>query len=198
MTQQGILKLRFIPYNARLIDARKEKGWTQQEFSDLTGIRQSTYSAVETLRIMPTTEMMEEIACALNCTTEYLFPNTLLEAMRDGLFKNRVTYLKEQKLVRLIEAEQMHLLESPEDEWIKIADQNLVKCQLMEVIGTLKEREQKVLMMRFGLNGLPSQTLEQVGRIFGLSRERIAQIERKALRILRHPTRARKLKDLLG
>ena len=73
----------------------------------------------------------------------------------------------------------------------------LLKEQLEEVLGTLTEREQKVLTLRFGLEDGRARTLEEVGKEFNVTRERIRQIEAKALRKLRHPSRSRKLKDYL-
>ena len=73
----------------------------------------------------------------------------------------------------------------------------LLKEQLVEVLGTLTEREQKVLRLRFGLDDGRARTLEEVGQEFNVTRERIRQIEAKALRKLRHPSRSRKLKDYL-
>ncbi len=74
----------------------------------------------------------------------------------------------------------------------------LLKAQLNEVLGTLTEREQRVLRLRFGLDDGRSRTLEEVGKTFNVTRERIRQIEAKALRKLRHPSRSRKLKDFLN
>ena len=73
----------------------------------------------------------------------------------------------------------------------------LLKEQLEEVLGTLTEREQKVLTLRFGLEDGRARTLEEVGKEFNVTRERIRQIEAKALRKLRHPSRSKKLKDFL-
>ncbi len=73
----------------------------------------------------------------------------------------------------------------------------LLKEQLVEVLGTLTDREQKVLRLRFGLDDGRARTLEEVGKEFNVTRERIRQIEAKALRKLRHPSRSRKLKDYL-
>lgn len=73
----------------------------------------------------------------------------------------------------------------------------LLKEQLEEVLGTITEREQKVLTLRFGLEDGRARTLEEVGKEFNVTRERIRQIEAKALRKLRHPSRSRKLKDYL-
>lgn len=73
----------------------------------------------------------------------------------------------------------------------------LLSEQLVEVLGTLTEREERVLRLRFGLEDGRSRTLEEVGKEFDVTRERIRQIEAKALRKLRHPSRSRKLKDYL-
>ena len=73
----------------------------------------------------------------------------------------------------------------------------LLKEQLIEVLSTLTEREEKVLRLRFGLDDGRARTLEEVGKEFNVTRERIRQIEAKALRKLRHPSRSKKLKDYL-
>ncbi|MBA30751.1 MAG: RNA polymerase sigma factor RpoD [Dehalococcoidia bacterium] len=77
------------------------------------------------------------------------------------------------------------------------ASHNLLKDHVNNVLGSLNIREQRVLQLRFGLEDGRSRTLEEVGREFGVTRERIRQIEAKALRKLRHPTRSKKLKDFL-
>ena len=73
----------------------------------------------------------------------------------------------------------------------------MLREQMEDVLNTLSPRERDVLIMRFGLEDGKGRTLEEVGREFGVTRERIRQIEAKALRKLRHPTRAKKLKDFL-
>jgi len=77
------------------------------------------------------------------------------------------------------------------------ATRQLLKAQIDEVLSTLTPREQRVLQLRFGLEDGRSRTLEDVGKEFGVTRERIRQIEAKALRKLRHPSRSRKLRDYL-
>ena len=78
-----------------------------------------------------------------------------------------------------------------------VASHTMLKEQLAEVLSTLTPREQKVLRLRFGLEDGRSRTLEEVGKEFNVTRERIRQIEAKALRKLRHPSRSKKLKDFL-
>ena len=99
------------------------------------------------------------------------------------------------------EEEDSHLGDFIQDENVPVpadaAAFTLLKEQLDEVLGTLTEREQKVLRLRFGMNDGRARTLEEVGKEFNVTRERIRQIEAKALRKLRHPSRSRKLKDYL-
>ncbi len=80
---------------------------------------------------------------------------------------------------------------------VEAAAYSMLKEQLMEVLDTLSEREKKVLMLRFGLEDGRPRTLEEVGKEFNVTRERIRQIEAKALRKLRHPSRSKKLRDYL-
>jgi len=79
----------------------------------------------------------------------------------------------------------------------EVASFTLLKEQLMDVLDTLTSREEKVLRLRFGLDDGRTRTLEEVGKVFNVTRERIRQIEAKALRKLRHPSRSKKLKDFL-
>ena len=99
------------------------------------------------------------------------------------------------------EEEDSHLGDFIQDDHVPVpadaATFTLLKEQLSEVLGTLTEREQKVLRLRFGLDDGRARTLEEVGKEFNVTRERIRQIEAKALRKLRHPSRSRKLKDYL-
>ncbi|MBO5372102.1 MAG: RNA polymerase sigma factor RpoD [Lachnospiraceae bacterium] len=99
------------------------------------------------------------------------------------------------------EEEDSHLGDFIQDDNVPVPAEaaafTLLKEQLQEVLGTLTEREQKVLTLRFGLEDGRARTLEEVGKEFNVTRERIRQIEAKALRKLRHPSRSRKLKDYL-
>ena len=99
------------------------------------------------------------------------------------------------------EEEDSHLGDFIQDDNVPVpaeaASFTLLREQLVEVLGTLTEREQKVLRLRFGLDDGRARTLEEVGKEFNVTRERIRQIEAKALRKLRHPSRSRKLNDYL-
>jgi RNA polymerase primary sigma factor len=81
---------------------------------------------------------------------------------------------------------------------VDAASRQLLKEQMSDILSSLSERERKVLEMRFGLKDGQGRTLEEVGQEFGVTRERIRQIEAKALRKLRHPIRSKKLRDYLG
>ncbi len=99
------------------------------------------------------------------------------------------------------EEEDSHLGDFIQDDNVPVpadaAAYTLLKEQLVEVLSTLTDREQKVLRLRFGLDDGRGRTLEEVGKVFNVTRERIRQIEAKALRKLRHPSRSKKLKDFL-
>ena len=99
------------------------------------------------------------------------------------------------------EEEDSHLGDFIQDDNVPVpaeaAASTLLKEQLVEVLGTLTDREQKALRLRFGMDDGRARTLEEVGKEFNVTRERIRQIEAKALRKLRHPSRSRKLKDYL-
>ncbi|MPM69006.1 RNA polymerase sigma factor SigA [bioreactor metagenome] len=99
------------------------------------------------------------------------------------------------------EEEDSHLGDFIEDQEVMApgdaAASTLLREQLEDVLSTLTEREENVLRLRFGLDDGRNRTLEEVGQIFGVTRERIRQIEAKALRKLRHPSRSKRLKDYL-
>ena len=101
----------------------------------------------------------------------------------------------------IVEEEDRHLGDFIQEDNVPLPSEaasfTLLREQLVEVLGTLTEREQKVLRLRFGLDDGRARTLEEVGKEFNVTRERIRQIEAKALRKLRHPSRSRKLKDYL-
>ena len=116
----------------------------------------------------------------------------------------RMCYLNSRSLDVPIGEEQdtvlMDMIPDDDDDFIDpedIAAFQLLREQLIEVVGTLTEREQKVIRLRFGLDDGRQRTLEEVGKEFNVTRERIRQIEAKALRKLRHPSRSRKLKGYL-
>ena len=133
------------------------------------------------------------------------FPEEIAEEMNMSVERVREILKISQEPVSLEtpigEEEDSHLGDFIQDDNVPVpadaAASTLLKEQLVEVLGTLTEREQKVLRLRFGLDDGRARTLEEVGKEFNVTRERIRQIEAKALRKLRHPSRSRKLKDYL-
>lgn len=195
------VKLRLIPYNARLLDARKGNGWTQKDMCGLTGVSTSYLGHIETLRVIPTEYVMDEISAALNLPKDYLFPETLLAAQRDGLFDHRVAELEEQQIIRLAEGRRAGLLPPhvTDDEMIEQAERAILKKKVAEAIrgSRLSPREQKIITLRFGLKDGVCLSQKEVGFVLNITGGRVQQIEEKALRRLRHPRTSRKLKDLL-
>ena len=132
-------------------------------------------------------------------------PEEIAEEMKMPVYRVREILKISQEPVSLEtpigEEEDSHLGDFIQDDNVPVpadaAAFTLLKEQLIEVLGTLTEREQKVLRLRFGLDDGRARTLEEVGKEFNVTRERIRQIEAKALRKLRHPSRSRKLKDYL-
>ena len=132
-------------------------------------------------------------------------PEEIAEEMKMPVDRVREILKISQEPVSLVtpigEEEDSHLGDFIQDDNVPVpadaAAFTLLKEQLIEVLGTLTEREQKVLRLRFGLDDGRARTLEEVGKEFNVTRERIRQIEAKALRKLRHPSRSRKLKDYL-
>lgn len=130
----------------------------------------------------------------------------LAEKMHTSVEKIRDIYKISQEPVSLEtpigEEEDSHLGDFIKDERNvspeEYATNEMLKDEISKVLLTLTEREEKVIRLRFGLEDGKSRTLEEVGQLFGVTRERIRQIEAKALRKLRHPSRSRKLKDYMG
>ena len=132
-------------------------------------------------------------------------PSNAEIAERMGISENRVVEIQKiaQDPVSLEspvgEEDESRISDFVEDESVKSptdnAAQDILKAQLLQVIETLTPREQKVIRLRYGLDDFHPRTLEEVGKEFNVTRERIRQIEAKALRKLRHPNRSKKLQD---
>ncbi len=200
-TSANLVELRLITRNARLLDSRSKNSLTQKELATITGIQRTTLSQIENLRLIPTREIMEEIANALDEEVDFLFPPELLEAIEEGVFDKRKVWLESQHLITFSEAKRLqiaHTLTSG-DENEKIeeeVDATILDGQLKQALNSLKPQERRVLELRFGLGGGVSRTLDDVGLVFGVTAERIRQIEYKSLSKLRHPKISNKLWEL--
>lgn len=195
---ESLVHLRLITHNARLVDVRKELGMLQPVMAQAVGVSQDRLRNIENLRAVPTEEEICRIACVLEKPIDYLFPEELLSAVKAGVFSRRKVELNAPQVISLTEAQRRGMLTyDGETEIIEGLDRKLLAERIHEVVGTLAPREQRVIRLRFGLDGEQPRTLEEVGREFGVTRERIRMMEAEALRRLRHPSRSRKLKDYL-
>ena len=175
--------LRKTVFNATMRDARKAKSLSLGDLAMLVGLTfasgkssrasiGSRLGSYERMHSVPPREMAQEIADALEVSLQDIFPEVLRSMPR----------AKAQE-IRMPVAE-MQLPSGAHGE-------------IMEVLGTIRHRERRVLVERYGLNGEEPKTLEEVGKVFGVSKERIRQIEAKALRYLRHPSRSKALREVL-
>lgn len=174
-------------FNWRLWQARREMGLTQAHLGLLTGMPALRLSNIETLKSRPTAEEQDEIASALDVAVTEMFPPEVLDLYGPAASTVRFA-VPAARLRELRDAG-------------RAADPALLVSGLPEqvddVVGMLSAREQEVIRRRFGLAGGDQQTLEAVGKVLEVDRERVRQIEAKALRHLRHPSRSKKIRDYL-
>jgi len=193
----SLVSLKMLTRNTKLVEARKTKGVTQDQMAKDIGMSPPKLSHIENLRFIPTDIDQEKIATYLRQPGDYLFPLLLMKAIEEGVFERRDAQLAEPEIVSLIEAQQLQLTYDGETALIEGVSQTMLAEKLREVLDTLKPKERLVVEFRFGLKDGRSRTLQEVGDVLNLGRERIRQIEVKALRALRHPSRSRLLKDYL-
>ena len=194
------LKKNRIEYYDRMSEVRNKNNYEQWIKFFLRAIKESSDDAVETINklIRVSRQLLQELG-------REPLPEEIAEEMNMPVDRVREILKISQEPVSLEtpigEEEDSHLGDFIQDDNVPVpadaAAFTLLKEQLVEVLGTLTEREQKVLRLRFGLDDGRARTLEEVGKEFNVTRERIRQIEAKALRKLRHPSRSRKLKDYL-
>jgi DNA-directed RNA polymerase sigma subunit (sigma70/sigma32) len=193
------VRLRLITQNARLVDARKETGMTQPAMARAIGMSPGRLLAIENLKVIPKEEELVKIACHLEKPIDYLFPEELMTAVEARVFSRRKVELSAPEVMSLIEAQDLRLLtEGGLDEIDQKVDHEILAEKMALVLRTLKPKEQIVLRLRYGLNGGEPRTLREVGGELHLAGSRIGQIEGRALRRLRHPSRSRKLMDFVG
>lgn len=183
-----LVSLRLLTYNLRFVHSRKEKGLTQSQLALVTGLSVHKISQIALLKQVPTEEQAQELADALGVDPEWLFPPELVT-------------LKDVRREALLTGDQVRKLQ-----WIRplsLPDPDLslrgheLEEALQGVLATMRPQERRVIQLRFGLDNGRSRTLEEVGKEFGVTRERIRQIEAKAMRILRRRSWSKKLQDYL-
>ena len=176
--------------NERLLAAMEGMGYKSvAEFSRSQGLNGVKVNEIISGKIPPLDregnpkELTKEILEILNLTIEKAFTEKQLKGFKKHTFEVKI---EEEKLLQII---------SPaKNQEIKVIEQE-VKSKLSEILSTLTPREEKILRMRFGIGMNTDHTLEEVGRKFFVTRERIREIEGKALRKLKHPTVAIKLME---
>ena len=193
----SLVNLRLLTSNTRLVAVRKAKGLIQAEAAQGIGMAVSRYEAIERLQRLPREEDMAKIAGYFRQPVSNLFPDALLAAMEAGVFDRRYIELTAPEIISLTEAQHLRLTYDGEGRMIDEISRKELRERIDEVLETLEPREREVLRLRFGLDDGVAKTLEDVGPYFNVTKERIRQIEAKALRLLRHPRRSRRLKDYL-
>lgn len=202
----NLVSLRLITHNLRLVEARKQHGYKQRELAKELGWSTSRLSSIENLHRLPTEDERKELAAALVVDVDYLFPEILIQAIENGVFDNRYKELEEVEIYSLSQAQQLGLdFYDGEDQMFEDISHKILREQIYELLDRLSEYgglrfqqlAKEVIIRRFGLEDGHSMTLEEVGTRTGLTRERIRQIENKALRIMRHPKHSRMLKEYL-
>ena len=176
--------------NERLLAAMEGMGYKSvAEFSRSQGLNGVKVNEIISGKIPPLDregnpkELTKEILEILNLTIEKAFTEKQLKGFKKHTFEVKI---EEEKLLQII---------SPaKNQEIKVIEQE-VKSKLSEILSTLTPREEKILRMRFGIGMNTDHTLEEVGRKFFVTRDRIRQIEARALRKLKHPSRSKQLME---
>lgn len=187
-------------YNYTMRSLRLQKGLTQKQLGAKTGVNGWTIGRIESFAVYPTKEQANKIARELGMSADILFPEWLKEYNRE--LAPSILTDAHISLEALPSSREIAALPAPFEtgDFPALDDAVIVEelsQAVKEVLGTLNESERRVIQLRFGLEDGRSRTLEKVGQEFGVSRARIGQIEAKALRKLRHPSRSRKLRDFL-
>lgn len=193
------LGIKQIPYNHLMRKARLSKGLTQAKLAEIIKVPINIINHIEGLQRSGTDEQLEDIAAFLGESKDKLFPEWLMELVKKDERKPRTRDIVVDIDVNMLEANRVPLLGSTSS--VFEIDSGLIKKDryesIKEVLMTLSSRERGVLVYRFGFNGMKEHTLKEVGDKFKVTKERIRQIEHKALMKLRHPSRNKKLKEYL-
>ena len=193
---EDIVELRLITRNDRFLEACKAKSITLGQLAKMLGCHYGTVSAIVNLRKLAKEQTKIRIAVILEQPIDYLFPEFLEVAIKTGVFHKRQVKLNEPQLISLTEAKKELVYDDAQ--MIDDIDRKLLVAPINDILEeTLTRRERTVIERRFGFGGTAPATLEVIGKDFGVSRDRIRQIESKALRKLRHPTISKVLKGLL-
>lgn len=184
-------------YNYSLRTARLRLGLTAEQLGEKVGINLQVILKYENLRAYPPPERAQAIAGVLGVSVESIFAPWLTKFQLEGgpsILDDAHFSLQEAFAAGI----QLSSLANPEDDQIEELDKELLRERMDEVLGDLPSREQHVLALRFGLNGEEQYTLIEAGKTLGVTPERVRQIEKRALRKLRQPSRAQRLRPFLA
>lgn len=183
--------------NNRLHKMRTEAGLTVGQLREKTGVNLGTYAKLVGLRLSPKTKKgkwripVKRLAKFFKCCEEDLFPPNLESVINPSASKE----VRADEIAQLCAPQEQLRLMAPDPEQVIIGEE--VKHALYDELGTLTAREETVIRMRFGLGDEKESTLEEIGKHFGVGRQRIREIEAKALHKLRHPARAKKITETI-
>jgi len=180
-----------------LIKQRRENaGLSQIQVAKGAGVSVSAIQGFELMHLSPIhqrwggwTATARKLATFFEVEPETLFPEGVLAVVQPVAVRT----VDARDVKQIVSSYQERVLRGPESELTR----RELRAEVADLIGTLKEREQRVLAMRFGLTDGTDHTCEEVAEEFGVTRERIRQIEAKALRKLRHPSRVARLKPFV-
>tara|TARA_Y100000034_G_scaffold86965_1_gene104255 strand:+ start:132 stop:755 length:624 start_codon:yes stop_codon:yes gene_type:complete len=173
-------------FNWSLDRAIRAKGWSRREAAAACGVHWSTLAKWLAFKSYPQFAKALEVSIVLGVSDEIIFPAEI-ERLRITKQPEPVSFGREEALAFGMLTQEV----DPE----RVAVQASLQESVQEAMQGLSERQQVVLRMRFGLDGEGSRTLSELAALFGATRERIRQIEAKALRMLRHPSRSDLLRD---
>jgi len=179
----------FRVFNWSLDRAIRAKGWNRREAAAACGVHWQTLSKWLGFQSYPREAKALEVAVVLGVSDEILFPAEI-KGFRITKQPEPVSFGKEEALAFGMLSQEI----DPE----RVAIQGSLTDAIKEAMQGLREREKLVLKLRFGLEGEEALTLTDVAAVVGVTRERIRQIEAKALRLLRHPSRSSLLRDYVG
>jgi RNA polymerase primary sigma factor len=190
--QQFNVRIKRLIYHHDLRNFRLKNNLTQAELAEKCGMTLPRLQRIEQLKTFPREFEAVAIAEEVGIEPEKLFPKWSFTAYKDRVINDCVISINRIAL----SSPEILKLEEPKNLEVEI-DNELLKNNLLEVLSILNPREQKIIKMRFGLEGGRTYTLEEVGKEFGVSSERIKQIEAKALQKLKKNNKTEFLKEFL-
>lgn len=186
-------------YNYNMKIAREAKGLTMRQLAEKAACDLNTLYLIQAFKQYPKEELKQRIAIVLEVPIDIIFPEDIkgLRIHSRKTIDDCTITLSEVKEIGSILDRDSILQEWEDDVIARVDAQKYLPDTINKIVSTLTEREQSVIRMRYGLDGTNPMRLEEIGKLFGKSRNRISQIEQKALRKMRHPTSSKILKEFV-